>query len=66
MPKFDWQARNKAGSVQKGTMEAANIALVEAQLKRYGFTGITVKEAGKALELKIPVFGAKKSRPRTW
>ncbi len=62
MTKFDWEARSKAGSVQKGVMEAASAAMVEAQLKRYGFTGITVKEAGKGLsmELKIPGLGGPK------
>jgi len=62
MPKFNWEARSKAGSTQKGVMEAANVAQVEAQLKKYGFTGITVKEAGKGLsmELKLPGGGARK------
>jgi len=62
MAKFSWEARSKAGSTQKGVMEAANVAQVEAQLKRYGFTGITVKEQGKgfSMELKLPGLGAKK------
>ncbi|MBJ6751437.1 type II secretion system F family protein [Geomonas anaerohicana] len=62
MAKFDWEARSKAGSVQKGVMEAASAAMVEAQLKRYGFNGITVREQGKgfAMELKIPGFGGPK------
>ncbi|WP_129126166.1 type II secretion system F family protein [Geomonas oryzae] len=62
MTKFDWEARSKAGNVQKGVMEAASAGMVEAQLKRYGFTGITVKEAGKGLsmELKIPGLGGPK------
>ncbi|HJV34278.1 type II secretion system F family protein, partial [Geomonas sp.] len=62
MPKFNWEARSKAGAVQKGVMEAANTAQVEAQLKKYGFTGITVKEAGKGLsmELKLPGMGKTK------
>jgi len=62
MPKFNWEAKSKAGSAQKGVMEAANAAQVEAQLKRYGFTGVTVKEAGKGLsmELKLPGGGARK------
>jgi type IV pilus assembly protein PilC len=62
MAKFSWEARSKAGSTQKGMMEAANVAQVEAQLKRYGFTGITVKEQGKGfnMELKIPGMGGKK------
>lgn len=62
MPKFNWEGRSKSGSVQKGVMEAANQALVEAQLKKYGFSGITIKEEGKGLGkgISIPGFGAKK------
>ena len=62
MPKFNWEARSKAGSVQKGVMEAANVIQVEAQLKKYGFSGINVKEDGKGLsfEIKFPGSGAKK------
>jgi type IV pilus assembly protein PilC len=62
MAKFGWEARSKAGSPQKGVMEAASTAQVEAQLKRYGFTGITVKEQGKgfSMELKFPALGQKK------
>ena len=43
MPKFTWEARTKAGAQQKGVMEAGNESMVEAQLKKYGFTGISVK-----------------------
>src|SRR5512135_2892182 len=60
MPKFNWEAKSKSGSVQKGVMEAPNIAAVEAQLKRYGLIGITVKEEGKKIEIKIPGFGGGK------
>jgi type IV pilus assembly protein PilC len=41
-------------------MDASSVALVEAQLKKYGLTGISVKEEGKKLELKLPGFGAGK------
>lgn len=61
MAKFSWEARSKAGAVQKGVMEAPNVALVEAQLKRYGFTGIQVKEEGKGLQKDLKFsFGGKK------
>jgi type IV pilus assembly protein PilC len=59
MPKFLWEARAKSGSTQKGVMEAANAGLVEAQLKKFGFSSISVK-AEKAGGLKLPAFGAKK------
>ena len=57
MPKYTWEARSKAGSVQKGVMEAAGLPQVEAQLKKYGFTGITIKEEGKGLSFEIKLFG---------
>lgn len=62
MAKFQWEARSRTGSAQKGVMEAPSQAMVEAQLKKYGFTGITIKEEGKGLskELKLPGFGGKK------
>jgi len=62
MAKFQWEARSKAGSVQKGVMEASSREMVEAQLKKFGFTGITIKEEGKGLskEIKIPGLGSKK------
>ena len=53
MAKYDWEARSKAGSAQKGVMEAASAAQVEVQLKRYGFSGISVKEQGKGLQFKF-------------
>ncbi len=51
MAKFSWEAKSKSGSLQKGEMEAANVAAVEAQLKKFGFTGITVKEQAKAIKI---------------
>jgi len=43
-------------------MEAPNQAVVEAQLKRFGFTGVSIKEQGKgmSMEIKLPGFGSKK------
>ncbi len=60
MPKFNWEARTKAGAVQKGVMEAANASLVEAQLKRFGFSSISIKEEAKSVTIKIPGFGGGK------
>ncbi|HTP65779.1 MAG TPA: type II secretion system F family protein [Geobacteraceae bacterium] len=57
MPKFSWEAKTKSGSLQKGVMEGQSIAQVEAQLKRYGLTGITVTAEGKKASFKIPDFG---------
>jgi len=50
MPKFTWEARTKAGAQQKGVMEAANEAMVEAQLKKFGFTSVTVKQEKAAMK----------------
>jgi type IV pilus assembly protein PilC len=60
MPKFNWEAKSKAGSVQKGVMEASNASLVETQLKRYGFTGIAIKEEKQRKEIRIPGLGGGK------
>lgn len=62
MPKYNWEGKTKSGSVQKGVMEATSAAMVESQLKRYGFSGLTISEAGKGaqFQLKMPGFGAKK------
>jgi type IV pilus assembly protein PilC len=60
MPKYSWEAKSRAGSVQKGVMEASSVALVETQLKKYGLTGITVKEEGKRFKLKLPGVGGGK------
>jgi type IV pilus assembly protein PilC len=60
MAKYSWEARSRTGALQKGVMEANTKALVEAQLKKFGFTSISVKEEGKGLQLKIPGLGAKK------
>lgn len=55
MAKFNWEARTKAGAQQKGVMEAANEAAVEAQLKKLGFVGISIKS--EKAGLKIPLLG---------
>jgi type IV pilus assembly protein PilC len=60
MPKYSWDAKSRAGSVQRGVMEASSVALVEAQLKKYGLTGITVKEEGKRFQLRLPGRGGGK------
>lgn len=61
MPKYSWEARSRTGATQKGVMEAASAAAVEAQLKKFGFGSISVKEEGKGLsmELKLPGFAKK-------
>jgi type IV pilus assembly protein PilC len=60
MPKYNWEGKSRSGSVQKGVMEASSAALVEAQLKRYGLAGITIKEEGKKFELKLLGLGGGK------
>lgn len=60
MPKYSWEAKSRAGSVQKGVMDASSVALVEAQLKKYGLTGITVREEGRRFKLQLPGAGGGK------
>jgi type IV pilus assembly protein PilC len=55
MPKFTWEAKNKAGAQQKGVMEATNESMVESQLKKYGFNSISIKAEKKSFS--IPGFG---------
>jgi type IV pilus assembly protein PilC len=60
MAKYSWEARSRTGAQQKGVMEANTKALVEAQLKKFGFSSITIKEEGKGFNFKIPGMGGKK------
>ncbi|MEI7818128.1 MAG: type II secretion system F family protein [Desulfuromonadales bacterium] len=57
MPKFNWEARTRTGGTQKGVIEAATVDVVEAQLKKYGFSNITIKSESKGLGFKLPKFG---------
>lgn len=56
MPSFNWEARTRTGGTQKGVMEAATVDIVEAQLKKYGFSNITIKSPAKGF--KLPGFGS--------
>lgn len=60
MPKFNWEARTRTGGTQKGVIEAATVDVVEAQLKKYGFSNITIKAEAKGLGFKLPSFGGGK------
>ncbi|HIJ80108.1 MAG TPA: type II secretion system F family protein [Desulfuromonadales bacterium] len=60
MPKFDWEARTRTGGIQKGVIEAATVDIVEAQLKKYGFSNITIKQQAKGMSFKMPSFGGGK------
>jgi type IV pilus assembly protein PilC len=60
MPIYNWEGRTKTGGVQKGVMEAASVELVEAQLRRFGLSNISIKEAVKGLSFKMPKFGGGK------
>jgi len=57
MAKFNWEARTRAGGTQKGVIEAATVDVVEAQLKKYGFSNITIKSESKGFSIKFPKFG---------
>lgn len=60
MPKFNWEARTRTGGTQKGVIEAATVDVVEAQLKKYGFSNIVIKAESKGLGFKLPTFGGSK------
>ena len=57
MPKFNWEARTRTGGTQKGVIEAATVDIVEAQLKKYGFSNVSIKAESKGLSFKLPKFG---------
>lgn len=57
MPKFNWEARSKTGAAQKGVMEAASAAIVEAQLRKIGFSNISISEVAKKTSFNLPSFG---------
>lgn len=57
MPKFNWEARTKTGGTQKGVIEAGSVDIVEAQLKKYGFTNISIKADSKGVGFKLPKIG---------
>lgn len=60
MPKFNWEARTRTGGTQKGVIEAATVDIVEAQLKKYGFSNISIKAESKGLSFSFPKFGGGK------
>jgi type IV pilus assembly protein PilC len=57
MPKFNWEARTRTGGTQKGVIEADTVDIVEAQLKKFGFSNITIKSESKGVGFKLPSFG---------
>jgi len=57
MPKFKWEARTKSGGTQSGVIEAKDAAIVEAQLKKSGYTNISINEEAAAFSIKLPKFG---------
>lgn len=58
MPKYTWAGKKKDGKKAKGSMEAANEAVVTAQLRRQGIEPTRVKEAG-ALDVELKMFAPK-------
>ncbi len=57
MAKFSWEGKNRAGKVQKGTMEAPDEAAVIAALRRQGILPSRIKERGKGLDMEIKIPG---------
>jgi type IV pilus assembly protein PilC len=48
MPKFSWEGKNRAGQVQKGEMEAADVTAVTSALRRQGVMPLKIKASGKS------------------
>jgi type IV pilus assembly protein PilC len=57
MPSYNWEGRTKTGGLQKGVMEAASAEMVEAQLRKYGLSNISISEVVKGFNFKLPSFG---------
>ena len=60
MARFNWEARSRSGSIQKGVMEASTALIVESQLKKFGFTNISVKVEGSGKGLNLSFLGGGK------
>jgi type IV pilus assembly protein PilC len=54
MPIYKWEGKIRDGSVKKGTMEAANEAVVTAQLRGQKIMPTKIKKSVGAVEIKIP------------
>lgn len=59
MAKFSWEGKTRAGTVQKGEMEAPDEAAVNAMLRKQGIMPTKVKQRGKGLDIEIPGFEPK-------
>ncbi|MFQ5900453.1 MAG: type II secretion system F family protein, partial [Thermodesulfobacteriota bacterium] len=58
MPVYSWQGKTIRGEVKKGEVEAGNLALATALLRRQKIIPLKVKEKKKGIEINI--FGPKK------
>lgn len=47
MAEFAWEARTRSGEVQKGVMEAQDVAAVQAKLRQQQLTPVNVKAKGR-------------------
>ena len=54
MPVYKWEGKVRDGSVNKGTMEAANEAVVTAQLRGQKIMPTKIKKSMGAIEINIP------------
>src|SRR5688572_13216385 len=53
MAEFTWEARTRTGEVQKGVMDAADAAAVQAKLRQQQLTPVKVAKKAKRLSLKL-------------
>ncbi|MBE0617277.1 MAG: type II secretion system F family protein, partial [Proteobacteria bacterium] len=54
MPVYKWEGRTRDGAVKKGTLEAANEAVVSAQLRAQKVVPTKIKKSVGSVEIKIP------------
>jgi type IV pilus assembly protein PilC len=53
MPEFNWEARNRAGDVQKGIMDAPDAATVQNRLRQQQLTPVRVKPRSALSQVKF-------------
>jgi type IV pilus assembly protein PilC len=53
MPKYSWEATNRAGEVKKGTIEAADEAAVSNRLRADGLTPLRVRKQMRDIQIVI-------------
>lgn len=56
MPEYTYRAQSMAGSIIKGTIDAANVTLVLKSLKEKGYYPLEIKETAPSRDLSLSIF----------